>query len=144
MGILNLPDSGSVYVDANCVIYSVEKINPFASLLVPLWDAASTGRISILTSELTLLETLVKPLGDKNRLLEELFVSFLLNSREVRLISIHAEVLLQAARLRAAHSLKTPDAIHAATAMNSGCQLFVTNDERFKKVSALNVALLGD
>lgn len=26
MGALNLPASGAVYVDANCIIYAVEKI----------------------------------------------------------------------------------------------------------------------
>ena len=40
MGALMLPASGSVYVDANVVIYAVEKIDPYHSLLEPLWLAA--------------------------------------------------------------------------------------------------------
>lgn len=143
MGILTIPDSGPVYVDANCVIYSIEKIDPFASMLAPLWEAASIGRINILTSELTLLETLVKPFGDANQALEELFVAFLLGSREVRMIPIHTGILLRAARLRADHGLKAPDAIHAATALDSQCLLFVTNDEKFKNVNGLTAATLG-
>lgn len=38
MGRLSLPVSGLVYVDTNCVIYSVERIQPFGSLLEPLWE----------------------------------------------------------------------------------------------------------
>ena len=67
MGTLNLPASGSVYVDANVVIYAVEKIDPFATLLQPLWLAAQAGEFSIVTSELTWLETLTKPMRVNNR-----------------------------------------------------------------------------
>jgi predicted nucleic acid-binding protein len=44
----------------------------------------------------------------------------------MRLLPITRPILLEAARLRAATKLKTPDAIHAATAMDAGCALFVT------------------
>lgn len=37
MGTLILPQTGSVYIDANVVIYTVERIQPYASLLDPLW-----------------------------------------------------------------------------------------------------------
>ena len=33
MGSLTLPPSGTVYVDANTVIYTVERIEPYNSLL---------------------------------------------------------------------------------------------------------------
>jgi len=73
MGSLILPPAGSVYVDANSVIYAVEKIEPYCSFLVPLWPAAQAGQVSIVTSELTWLETLVKPMRDGNAALELLF-----------------------------------------------------------------------
>ncbi len=37
MGTLILPASGRVYVDANAVIYAVECIEPYQTLLEPLW-----------------------------------------------------------------------------------------------------------
>ena len=40
--------------------------------------------------------------------------------------------------------LKTPDAIHAATALLAGCALFVTNDRGFKRVPGLRLAVLDD
>ena len=42
MGSLNLPPSGSVYVDANSAIYAVEKIEPYHSFLSSL--ASDTSR----------------------------------------------------------------------------------------------------
>jgi len=49
-----------------------------------------------------------------------------------------------AADLRATTRLKTPDAIHAATALDAGCALFVTNDPAFRRVPRLNVAVLSE
>jgi len=62
-----------VYVDSNAVIYAVERIEPYRTLLEPLWQAAYDGKIAIMTSELTWLETLTKPIRDQNPQLEALF-----------------------------------------------------------------------
>lgn len=43
MGSISLPDSGSVYLDTNCFIYSIEHIDPFDALLKPVWLAAQAG-----------------------------------------------------------------------------------------------------
>jgi predicted nucleic acid-binding protein len=40
--------------------------------------------------------------------------------------------------------LKTPDAIHLATAQNAGCALFVTNDGGFRGLAALPLVILDD
>jgi len=62
VGELVLPTSGTVYLDANCFIYSIERIDPFRAILDTIWQAVSIGHITVVTSELTLLEVLVKPL----------------------------------------------------------------------------------
>ncbi len=137
-----LPASGSVYVDANVVIYAVEKIDPYHSLLEPLWLAAQAGRLQIVTGEITWLETLVKPLREGNAALETLFRAFL-TAREVRLVPATLATWERAARLRAL-GLKTPDAVHAATALDSGCVLFVTNDTGFRRVPGLPIVVLSE
>lgn len=141
MGSLSLPLTGPIYVDANAVIYAVEKVEPYRSLLDPLWDAARVGRFVIVTSELTWLETLTKPLRDGNQLLEHLFRSFL-TAREVELNPATLSMWEQAARYRAL-GLKTPDALHAAAALSTGCSLFVTNDHAFRRVPGLQVTVLS-
>ncbi len=141
MGSLILPPSGSVYLDANSVIYAVEKIEPYHSFLATLWPAARMGQVSIVTSELTWLETLVKPLRDSNTGLERLFRAFL-TAREVELIPTTLALWEQAARLRAL-GLKTPDALHAATGLAVGCSLFLTNDAAFSRVPGLPITVLS-
>ncbi|MCI5218746.1 MAG: PIN domain-containing protein [Candidatus Electrothrix sp. LOE2] len=46
-----------------------------------------------------------------------------------------SEVFDKATELRAQYSLKTPDAIHLAAALVSGCDVFLTNDLRLNRVS---------
>jgi predicted nucleic acid-binding protein len=44
--------------------------------------------------------------------------------------------------MRAAHRLKTPDAIQLATARRSGATAFLTNDNHFDGVAGLEVVTL--
>jgi len=99
MGTLILPPSGQVYVDTNPVIYAIERIEPYRTLLEPLWQAAYDGSIAIITSELTWLETLTKPIRDQNPQLEALFRDFL-SAPEVTLVPATLPLWEQAAGLR--------------------------------------------
>jgi predicted nucleic acid-binding protein len=144
MGQLIPPPSGTVYVDTNAVIYRVERIEPYLTAAAPLWDALDAGQANVATSELTLLEVLVKPLRDGNPALAALYRNVLLGTAGLTSLPITRVILESAARLRAVHHLKTPDAIHAASALAAGCNLFVTNDVSFRKVPGLNVAVLSE
>ena len=141
MGALIVPTNGVVYIDANAAIYAVERIEPYASLLYPLWLEASAGRVTVVTSELTWLETLTKPIRDGNAALELLFRSFL-TSRELQLVPATLDTWERAARIRSV-GLKTPDALHAATAIGVQCDQFLTNDAAFARVQGLPVTILS-
>lgn len=144
MGPLTLPATGVVYIDANVAIYSVEKIEPYWTCLQPLWVAAQAGHFIIVSSELLFFETLVKPLQQGDAVLEASFRSLLLHSREVQLKPITLSILEAAVRLRATSGLKTPDAIHATTALTANITLFLSNDSDFRRVPGLSVTLLSE
>ena len=55
MGGLVLPVSGSVYLDANAFIYSVERIDPYYNMLESLWQATRNNQFVVITSELSSL-----------------------------------------------------------------------------------------
>src|SRR5207253_1698583 len=97
-----------VYVDSNCFIYAVERIEPYAAALQPLWQAGREGRLGIVTSELTLLEVLVKPMREEDALLEDLYRRLLMSSTEVALAHCDAELFLHAASIRARQGLSMP------------------------------------
>ncbi|HRJ78980.1 MAG TPA: PIN domain-containing protein [Planctomycetota bacterium] len=95
-------------------------------------------------SELLLVETLVKPVEPGDPALEASFRRFLTASREMQLLPISRQILERALKLRATHRVRTPDAIHAATALIAGCTLFATNDPVFRRVSGLQAVILDD
>ena len=143
MGPLTLPDSGTVYLDSSGLIYSVERIQPYHALLEPIWRQAHAGQFAIVTSELAVLETLVKPIRESDAAVERLFGE-LFNSKEVTLIPATRQLWEEAARLRATTGLKTADALHAATALLTGCALFITNDSDFRRVGSLPAVILHE
>ena len=121
----------------------MEKHADYWRILLLLWQSLKAREIEVFTSELTLLETLVQPIKQNNQNLASAYES-LLTSTEINLLPISIDVLREAANLRAAQNLKTPDAIHAATAFSADCSYFVTNDSGFKRLSNINIAILSD
>ena len=108
-----------------------------------MWEEARAGQFTITSSELVLLETLIKPLRDGNARLEMLFRS-ILDAAEMNLFPATLATWEDAARIRAETGLATSDALHAATALRSGCELFVTNDTDFRRVQGLPIVILDD
>lgn len=143
MGALTLPDSGLIYLDASPIIYAVEKVPPYHTLLQPLWERRLSQLPYFVGSELLLLETLVKPVQVGNVSVETLFRQFL-NAKEMQMVPISRAILETALQLRATTRLKTPDAIHAATALQIQCKAFITNDPAFRRVSDLTVIVLSE
>ncbi|MDE2640295.1 MAG: type II toxin-antitoxin system VapC family toxin [Chloroflexota bacterium] len=140
---LSLPSSGAVYLDASGFIYSAERIEPYRELLAPMWRQAQAGRFTIVSSELVVLETLVKPLRDGDATAEALFRE-LFDAQEVRLVPATRPLWEAAARMRATTGLRTPDALHAATALHAECALFITNDSDFRRVADLPTVVMDD
>lgn len=143
MEVIALPPTGTVYVDSNSIIYLVEKIEPYLAGSQPLWDALDGGTQEVVTSQLTLLEVLVKPLREGKTDVVNRFRDVLTGTVGLTCLPISIPVIEAAARLRADYNMKTPDALHAATALDSGCVMFVTNDAGFQRVPGLDVALLS-
>ena len=143
MGSLALPSAGLIYLDASSLIYSVERVEPYRTQLLPMWQEAQDGKLTIVSSPVLAIEALVKPLRDANKEIETQYRE-LFRTNAVRLLEAPYEVFEDAARLRAQTGLAIPDAIHAATALRAGCALFITNDTDFRNVPGLPVVVLDD
>ena len=140
---LTFPRGSRVYLDTAPIIYSVEEHESYWPFLKPLWDSLKNGEIEVVTSELSVLETLVVPIRNENADLTAGYET-LLTASYVELIPITIPILRTAAKLRAEQNLKTPDAIHAATASLSNCDHLVSNDSGFRRITGINVVVLSD
>ena len=143
MGTLTLPSSGSIYLDTSAVIYSVERNEPYLTLLAPAWQQAEAGQLVVVCSELVIAETLVRPIRERDLDLEVAFRN-VFAAPEVQVVPATRRLWEETARLRAATGLKTPDALHAVTALQAECALFITNDPDFRRVDELPVTILDD
>ena len=125
------------YVDACLLIYWVERSGPVAEAAVRWLEKRPEEAMCV--SPLTRLEVLVHPTRHGNHVLVQSYEALLAKQTW---LPIGDEIFAHALTLRAQHGLKTPDALHLATALHHGCTEFWTNDNRLKAAAgslAVNV-----
>ena len=128
MGLLKDIGSGPVGLDTAVFIYFIEDHLRYRRVIRPLFRAIDKGSVEAVTSELTLLETLIVPYRAGNAVLAERYEAILSGSRHLEMVPLSKQLLRAAAALRAATSLKTPDALQVAAALSRRCSALVTND----------------
>ncbi len=104
--------------------------------------AASLGVAgSLVSSRLTRLECRSKPLraGDLATLAQ---FNVFFAGIELILADISPAVIERATDLRAKYNLKTPDALHYATAVEVGATVFLTGDRGFERCTEVPVEVL--
>jgi len=134
----------SIYLDTSAFIYFVERHPRYFPVCEELFRAIEAGRTNASTSTLTLLEILVQPYRQKKEDLVLKFYALLTTYPHLAWIPMTLNVADQAAKLRAEHRLKTPDAIQAASAISCGATGFVSNDRAFDKALAVERRVLDD
>lgn len=132
-----------VCLDANCVIYLVEMNPLWAPKLVTRLAASKAAGDTLAVSDLARAECLIGPIraGDAASLADyQRFFS----SPAVEMLPLTPAVCERAAEIRVASGLKIklPDALHLASALEHGCDLFLTNDVQLAGCSAIAVAIL--
>ncbi len=143
MGLVDDVGPGAVAIDTALVIYLIEQEPRYLPHILPLFTEADRGDRVLVTSALTLFEVLVVPYRARNLALAERYEALLTQSRGLRLIDLSLDLLRAAAQLRAAASIKTPDALQLAAALATGCRTFVTNDRRLPAIPGLRVIQLS-
>lgn len=144
MGKLTRTAGQKLYLDANLFIYALEAVEPWVEIARQLFDDIDKGVCSAVTSELSLAESLVKPFQLGRHDVAETYLRLFQTRQHLRIIPVTRDVIVEAAKLRAASRMKLPDAIHAATGVLQGCTTLLTNDDRFKDVPELQVLFLRD
>jgi uncharacterized protein len=131
-----------IYVDAGIIIRLIEGSAGVRKPIEERLERLRSQERFIVTSRLSRLECRCKPLRDKNHRLLLLYDSFF-TGPEVDVVDIGEAVVEMATNLRAASGLKTPDAIHAATALLAGVTEFWTADRDFRRCPELKIELFG-
>lgn len=134
----------TLFLDTAPIIYFIEKnprYNELLKIIISLIDSKSAKGV---TSTVTLLEVLVKPLRDGNKKLAEKYKTILLSANGLLSIEITHEISIQAAGLRALYNIRTPDSIQLAAAIVLKADYFITNDHALKQVKEIKTILLDE
>ena len=133
-----------VYIDANIVIYAVEGFSAFQPVLHVLLQCVDDEKLRLVTSELTLAEVLVKPIENRDSVIQQAYRAFLEPTAQVAVVPVSRTILESAARTRAETGVKLPDAIHIATAKQQECTSFLTNDRLIRSITDFRVMRINE
>ena len=133
-----------VFIDTAPLIYFIEGHSKYQDELLDIFQANDQGKITFITSTLTLLEVLVQPMRLKRTDLVEQYEIILTASPNIDIFDMDIEVSKQAAQLRADFNLKTPDSVQLATGIVHNATVFFTNDLDLQRVPGLEVLTLGN
>jgi predicted nucleic acid-binding protein len=131
-----------VGLDTTPLIYFIEENPTYLDMLHPFFEAMDRGEFNVVTSIVTLLEVLVHPFRRGDTRLAQQYRDILLNADNLTTIFLSQDIAEEAARLRAVHNIRTPDAIQMATAINGGASFLLTNDSGLPSLPELSLLVL--
>ncbi len=144
MGLIDAYQNRRIYLDTNFFIYTLENFAPAAAAVAKIGAMIQQSEVAAFTSELTLAEVLVVPLRQADQRLVDLYTDLITTRDGLSVVPVTRDVWVRAATERASTTFKLPDAVHIATARQTACGVFLTNDRGFAKLSGLAVLFLDD
>ena len=131
-----------IALDTSIFIYQLEANPRYVGLTDPIFAWLERPVHAAVTSTITLTELLVQPYRDSGEQRTGGFYALLTTYPNLDWIAPDLEVADIAARIRAAHRLRTPDALQAATAVYAQVTGLVTNDPVFARIEAFETLVL--
>ena len=131
-----------VGLDTAPLIYFIEEDPTYLPIVQPFFEAMDRGDFHVVTSIITLLEVLVHPIRFGDTGLSQQYRDILLHAKGLTTIGLSPDIAEEAARLRAYHNIRTPDAIQLATTSNQGASYLLTNDDRLPSLPGLELLIV--
>jgi predicted nucleic acid-binding protein len=139
-----LDQHSMIGVDTSPFIYFVEEHPRYFAATTELFDAIDRHVVAAVTSMVTMLEVLVRPLREGRIDLVDAIYAVAPRHPHIDWMPLSLPIAQRGAQLRAQYNMRTPDAIQVATALHAGASGFVTNDRRLSRVTELDVFVLDD
>lgn len=133
-----------IALDTSIFIYQLEPNPKYLAYTDPIFSWLERSGSRAITSTITMTELLVLPYreGDEQRAND--FYGLLSTYPNLDWIAPNLEIAELAARIRALHRLRTPDALQAATAAHSQATGLITNDGVFERVEGFQTLVLDE
>ena len=148
MGLKNagIPAGRTILLDTVTLIYFLERHPRYGAFAEHCLRRIESGKLMGILSSLVFAELLVPLYRTGDIAAANGVISRLSSFANLSIHKLDATTSATAARLRAEHGLRTPDAIHAATALSVGADGVLTNDQQFQRLEdeGLTVWLFDD
>jgi predicted nucleic acid-binding protein len=133
-----------IHMDSAPLIYFVERNPIYIERMKSIMRRVRPNELHLSFSVITVPEVLNKPIARGDAKLQTLYRALLTQTRNVELHPLTLAIAEKAASLRASHNLRTPDAIQIATAIETACDVFLTNDKGLKRIEDIRVLILDE
>ena len=133
-----------IALDISVFIYQLEANPRYAGLTDQVFSWLAQPDRAAVTSTITMAELLVQPYRNSDDRQIDEFYGLLSTYPNLDWVAPGLAIADTAARIRAAHRLRTPDALQAATAVQSEATGLVTNDSVFERVKEFETLVLED
>ena len=133
-----------VFLDTAPLIYFLDDDANFGQKAKDVFEEILSNGKSIVSSAITCHEYLVFPYRTHNQEKIDVFFEFT-GFCGIELIPISANIANKAAKIRAEYrDFKAMDSLQLAAAIESGCDVFLTNDKQLKQCSLIKCITLEE
>jgi predicted nucleic acid-binding protein len=131
-----------IALDTSIFIYQLETNPRYVACTDHIFSWVERPGSKAITSTITMTELLVQPYRDNNDQRADEFYGLLSTYPNLDWIAPDLEIADLAARIRALHRLRTPDALQAATAVHAQATGLITNDPVFERIGSFETMVL--
>ncbi len=139
-----MTDFKRVIVDTAPIIYYLENNPLYSEVIKRFFTTCIEQNIQVVTSAITVEESLVYPDLSGQMDFADNFNRFL-DYMNVKIIDINADIAEQASKLRGQYKgFKAMDALQLSSAIASGCDIFFTNDKQLRQEKEIPCMTMQD
>jgi len=128
-----------LFLDTCILIYFLEDHKEFGRSAKEIFERVEEGLIQAEISVLTMTELLTGSYRVKNDLLALEYHALLYHFPNLKIIDINLDIAVEAARIRAEYNFAVPDSLLLASALYTGADAFITNDQKLFQFPELAV-----
>ncbi|MBI4038929.1 PIN domain-containing protein [Candidatus Daviesbacteria bacterium] len=141
----NLKSSSKISLDTNILISALKRNHPKNEAARELIEQIKKIKPFVFISVLVIEEYLIHVYKQKQEKQIPNILNFITLEGLCSVIDVNRQIAMSAAKLRVMYlSLRTPDAIHLASAIESGAETFITTDRKIpRKIGKLTVKVLS-
>lgn len=142
MGLSSKLRGKTVYLDTNIFIYLFEGSAALRAQILEIQSLLEHQKVKAVSCDLVYSELLPPIIHDTGAM--QTLLDFLNDTTIFTIFPVNRDTFIRAGILRGETGMKTPDAIHVASAVQAECDVFLTNDKNIKTPKTLEKIIISD